>query len=220
MGNWYTRNDGYNSDNTVPSRNVFITDKPSNPVAIKEIKDDVQTVQYTKIRKKELYDVDIVVNGFIKQARSLFPADNPYFDIVDGIQQLIMCYYYDPYDINEKELGQFIEDKMDEKMAKRLLRHLKGSSKPGSDNTDDDTIPAQRFLLALCFFCVLFLKYVQKTEKRLEVKFDRKKLKKSLTPSYNWILENRLKETGTLKKSQYKILGKWFKEFYAEKQKT
>ena len=34
-------------------------------------------------------------------------------------------------------------------------------------------------------------------------------------PSYDWILENRLKTNCTLNRREYKILGKRLKKFYA-----
>ena len=40
------------------------------------------------------------VYGFIKTAQSLFPADNPYFNIVDLIMHIILLYYYHIFDSN------------------------------------------------------------------------------------------------------------------------
>ena len=153
-------------------------------------------------------------------------------DIVDNLfddeEMAEMEKPYDPYDINEDEFGGFIINKVNEKTAKRLMQHLKSSSKnnnkvasPNNNNNnfDDDVIKATQCIHVLLFACVLFLKYKEKTEKRAECQIDKKKLKKSLMPSYNWMLENKLNNNATLLKSKYKILGQWLKEFYAQKQK-
>jgi len=125
---------------------------------------------------------------------------------------------YDPYDINEAEFGAFIIEKVNEKTAQRLMQHLKqGSKGKANDESDDDVIGGKQCIHVLLFACVLFLKYKEKVEKRAEVQIDKKKLKKSLMPSYNWIMENKLTDNATLQKSKYKILGKWLKEYYQVK---
>merc|ERR1712113_1289993 len=86
---------------------------------------------------------------------------------------------YNPYDINEREFGKFIIEKVNEKTAHRLLQHLKqGSRRNNTDDYDDDTIKASQCIHVLLFACVLFLKYKEKTEKRPEIQIDKKKIKK------------------------------------------
>ena len=135
------------------------------------------------------------------------------------------CIDSDPYDVNEHELGLFIEDKVNEQTAMRLIQKLKTKKNTKQTNhynhndTDDNVIKAQHCIYVLLFTCVLYLKYKERTEKRPEIQIDKKKLKKSLIPSYDWILENKLRADGTFTTSQFKMLGNWLKEFYVEKQK-
>jgi len=105
------------------------------------------------------------------------------------------------------------------KTAHRLMQHLKQGSRRTNnyDDFEDDTIKASQCIHVLLFACVLFLKYKEKTEKRPEIQIDKKKLKKSLMPSFNWILQHKLRENEKLQKAKYKILGKWLKEFYQQK---
>eukprot|EP01084_Bolivina_argentea_P274228 467352_1 len=127
---------------------------------------------------------------------------------------------YNPYDVNEKEFGQFILEKVNEKTAQRLMQHLKNAqSKTSSSSNEDDNdiIKASQCIHVLLFACVLFLKYKEKTEKKPEIQIDKKKLKKSLMPGFNWMLQNKLKNNKTVKKSQYKILGQWLQEYYKTK---
>ena len=95
------------------------------------------------------------------------------------------------------------------------MPHLEQGGNNNNDN-DNDTIKSSQCIHVLLFACVLYLKYKEKTEKRKEIQIDKKKLKKSLLPSYQWINENKLKNQ-TLKKSNYKILGKWLQEYYDQK---
>merc|ERR1712087_99167 len=118
---------------------------------------------------------------------------------------------YDPYDIDEGEFGLFIVEKINEKTAQRLMLHLRSGNKKGNDDADDedeyeeDVIKAHQCIHVMLFACVLYLKYVEKTEHKPEIQIDKKKLKKALMPSYNWMLENKLENgTMTVQKSNYK----------------
>ena len=128
---------------------------------------------------------------------------------------------WDPYDIDEFQFGKFIEEKINEKTARRLMSHLKkqseGDKSEAINGTDNDIIKATQCIHVLLFTCILYLKYKEKTEKRKEVEIDKKKLKQALKPSYEWMIEYKLKSNGTLKRSKYKILGKWLKEYSIEK---
>ena len=128
---------------------------------------------------------------------------------------------FDLYDVNEHKLGKFIEEKVNVRTATRLIQQLKMRKKNQNNHhhtdEDDNVIKAQHCIYVLLFTCVLYLKYRESSERRPEVHIDRKKLKKSLMPSYNWMLEYKLDANGTLKASQYKILGKWLQEYYVEK---
>ena len=127
---------------------------------------------------------------------------------------------HDIYDINEHDFGEFIVDKVEEKTAKRLMTHLKPSKGSNKMNIDQNVITAKQCKTILLFACILYLAYKAKIEEREEdsAEFDKIKLRKALQPSFNWMLENKLKQNGTLQKSEYKMLGKWLKEFYAQKQ--
>merc|ERR1712129_624449 len=128
---------------------------------------------------------------------------------------------YDPYDIDEQEFGLFIVEKINDKTAQRLMLYLRsgGGKNDKKDEDDDaseeneDVIKAHQCIHVMLFACVLYLKYVEKTENKLEIQIDKKKLKKALMPSYNWMLENKLENgTMTVQKSNYKILGEWLQE--------
>lgn len=69
----------------------------------------------------------------------------------------------------------------------------------------------------LLFACVLYLKYKEKTEKRPEINIDKKKVRRALMPSYNWMMSNKLNINPAIQRSNYKILGQWLKEYYAQK---
>merc|ERR1712048_796584 len=107
------------------------------------------------------------------------------------------------------------------KTAKRLMLHLSPNSKSGKISTpksaESDLIKAPQIIHVLLFICVLFIKYQEKTHKRPEMQIDKKVLKKSLVPAFNWMLENRVKAHQSIKKSEYKILGKWLKEYHKAK---
>jgi len=120
---------------------------------------------------------------------------------------------FDPYEINEEEFGVFILEKVNDKTAKRLMQHLKN----GNKQKESDVIKATQIIHVLLFICVLFIKYQEKTHKRPEMQIDKKVLKKSLVPSFNWMLENRVKTHQSIKKAEYKILGKWLKEYAQSK---
>ena len=123
---------------------------------------------------------------------------------------------YDPYDIDEGEFGVFIVEKVNDKTAQRLMQHLKSGNDKRNDDGDeyeDDVIKSHQCIHVMLFACVLYLKYVEKTENKPEIQIDKKKLKKALMPSYNWMMENKLKDDMTIPKSNYKILGEWLQEF-------
>ena len=90
------------------------------------------------------------------------------------------------------------------------MQHLK----PGLNIDNDEVITSEECIDFLLFACIVFVKYKEKTEKRANIRIDKERLKESLMPSYDWILRNRLKTHGKLQRNQYKILGKWLKEFY------
>ena len=115
------------------------------------------------------------------------------------------------YNINEYEFGTFIEKNVNEQIVERLMKNLK------SESNEVGVISTKQCINVLLFLCILFVKYKQKIEKRADIRIDKERLKESLMPSYDWILENRLKTNCTLMKSEYKLLGKWLKEFYASK---
>merc|ERR1712129_642255 len=127
---------------------------------------------------------------------------------------------YDPYALNEAEFGMFILDKVNDKTAKRLMQHLnknKQGKNSGGDGDGDDVIKANQCIHVMLFACVLYLKYKEKTENKAEIQIDKKKLKKSLMPSFDWMMENKLKDIGCIKKNDYKVLGQWLKEYWETK---
>eukprot|EP01083_Nonionella_stella_P034485 94375_1 len=126
---------------------------------------------------------------------------------------------YDPYDVDEKQFGRFIIEKVNEKTANRLMQHLKtGKNKVG----DDEVIKPSQIIIVLLYACVLYLKYIEKTQKKEEVKVDKKRLKQSLMPAFNWMLENRFGSeynvSNGLNTGEYKQLGTWLIEYYETKQ--
>ena len=132
---------------------------------------------------------------------------------------------YDPYDLDEGEFGIFIVEKVNDKTAQRLMQHLKsGSSKRkvtdcDEDEYEEDVIKSHQCIHVMLFACVLYLKYVEKTENKPEIQIDKKRLKKALMPSFNWMLENKLKDDmTTIQKSNYKILGEWLQEYQKMKE--
>ena len=109
---------------------------------------------------------------------------------------------YDPYDINEDKFGSFIIEYYQRKR---------------SNVTADDAIQAHELKHVLLFACVLYLKYTEKKENRPEVDLDKKQVRDALMPGYNWMLSNKLNINTSIQVSNYKILGRWLKEFYAQK---
>ena len=105
-------------------------------------------------------------------------------------------------------------DKVNEKTAKRLMAYLE------DDQSDwDGVITAKQCLHLMLFACVLYLKYVENVENKPEIKIDKKKLKKVMMPSFDWMKEHKFKEKDTIKKRDYKVLGEWLIEFYETKRK-
>merc|ERR1712228_147249 len=123
---------------------------------------------------------------------------------------------FDPYEINEHRFGVFILEKVNDITAKRLMQYLPSGN---YKNAKEEVIEASQVIHVLLSICVLFIKYEEKTRKRPEIQIDKKVLKKSLVPPFNWMLENRLKTKQSIKKSEYKILGKWLKEYHRIKMK-
>merc|ERR1711933_105965 len=110
----------------------------------------------------------------------------------------------------------FIVEKVNEATSDRLMYHLKQhcSDWIAINDGDDDTINGSQCIFLLIFAAVLFLKFKEKREKREVIQVNKDKLKKALMASYEWILENKLKDNQKLPKSQFEILGKWLQEFY------
>ena len=119
---------------------------------------------------------------------------------------------YDPYDINEDEFGSFIIEKVNQRTFNRLCEHLRASDGIG----DQDLVQADEMINVLLFACILFLKFKEKTERRAEMTLDKKRVRKALMPSCDWMLNNKLNLNPSLQRSNYRILGLWLIEYYAQ----
>ena len=124
---------------------------------------------------------------------------------------------YDPYDINEDKFGSFIIELVNRRTFDRLCQHLRRSRRNRNDVTADDVIHAHEVRHVLLFACVLYLKYKEKTEQRPEVGLDKKQVRDALMPGYDWMLNNKLNINTSIQVSNYKVLGRWLKEYYAQK---
>eukprot|EP01083_Nonionella_stella_P274046 930049_1 len=115
---------------------------------------------------------------------------------------------YDPYDIDEKAFGAFIVEKVSQKTALRVFNKV----------DEDEAIQPSQIITVLIYLSVLHLKYIEKIEKRQEMKLDKEKLKQSLMPSFKWILENKFGSESNvscgLNIGEYKLLGNWLIEYY------